>query len=83
MTYPDDVMKAAREAAASCWTLAPRKMQHFREGKLDIHPEVLSAARAIMAERQAVASWLNNMDPQLADAIERGEHRKENADDAS
>lgn len=63
MTYPDDVLKAAREAVAKCWEgfsgEDAAEDEHFQEmaelcraGEWDQQIEVQAACIAIMAERE-------------------------------
>jgi hypothetical protein len=54
MTYPEDVMKAAREAAAEEFTAQnmAETGRHIRAGGYDHAVHVGIAARAILAERE-------------------------------
>ena len=61
MTYPDDVLKAAREAAAKYWDTLDaadsgegydENARLCRSGECDADPEVQAACIAIMAERE-------------------------------
>ncbi|MGK2284461.1 hypothetical protein [Pedomonas sp. V897] len=65
MTYPEDVLKAAREAAARYWDALDaadsgegydENARLCRSGECDADPEVQSACIAIMAEREKVAA---------------------------
>ena len=55
MTYPNDVMKAAREAVAQFFEVDPIYQQYadeLRSGEWDGTSEVQAACIAIMAERE-------------------------------
>lgn len=84
MTYPDDVLKAAREAAARYWgelhLAEPGVWDGFAEsalkGEFDGDAEVRAACIAIMAERERCARIASRMEvggivetPELIPAI--------------
>jgi hypothetical protein len=61
--FPDDVMTAAREAAAKEWAgLGSDLEREFRSGMRDDAASVRSAAFAIMAERQRCADIADSCD---------------------
>lgn len=82
--FPDDVIVAAREAAAKAWAGAGEVQQReFRSSALDDSASVQSAAFAIMAERKRCAGVAerdrpydedgDKTGPDIAEAIMRGD----------
>jgi hypothetical protein len=77
--YPEDVMKAAREAVAETHIAAdiPGMAGRFRAGDYDDTTYVEAAARAILAERERAAKIADacpdtHWGPTIAAAIRKG-----------
>lgn len=63
MTFPDDIMQAAREAfiAADGPQMDRASAERIRAGVIDETPALAAVATAILAERQRCASKAMNM----------------------